>query len=305
MTDKKTFVATVAFLGMPNVGKSTLLNALIGVKIAPTTRKPQTTRRIIRGIRTRGNYQHIYFDTPGLVRQTSGLDRFMAEQINYALTNVAQIVFILDALTALDRQSDFLKRVYQESRSNKQTLIIAINKIDALKDKGSLLALIGKIAESCPDCEIVPISAMALDGLQDLQKTIDKHAAEGDFLFSEELFTDASERDIVAELVREKAMLELSEELPYRIAVTVDHFDESRREETQKPLVTIEAIIHVERPSQKAIVIGNKGATIKTIGMRARKDIEFLLNCQVMLTLFVRVEADWTKSSKGLRKLGF
>lgn len=300
-----TKVTTAAFVGRPNVGKSTLLNALVGTKIAPTTRKPQTTRRIIRGIRTEDNCQQIYFDTPGVLRQHSALDHYMHEQIFNALADVEQVVAIVDAKDPIKRHLELLQKIKQIADHGHKNFILVINKIDELKDKAELLQLISGYADELKVTEIIPVSALKLDGLKELTDAIKKHAKVGDFLFSDELFTDASEKEIVAELVREKAMLELKEELPYKLAVTIEHFDESRRGEEKKPLISIEAVIHVERKSQKAIVIGKNGETIKSIGMRARKDIEHLLDCQVMLKLFVRIEPNWTTSAKALRKLGF
>ncbi len=301
----KTFVTTVAFVGQPNVGKSTLLNALVGTKIAPTTRKPQTTRRIIRGIKTEGAYQHIYFDTPGVLRTKSGLDRFMHDQIFQALADVQQIVAIVDAADAPKRHLDFLLKIKQSAVGSGQTFILALNKVDTIKEKSLLLAQIAAYAEALSIDDIVPLSAMKGVGLKELFVLLNKNAAAQDFLFPEDLFTDATEKEIVGELIREKAMLELKDELPYRLAVTIEEFDESRRDDETKPLVSIDAVLHVERPTQKAIVIGKHGASIKTIGMRARKDLEHLLQCQVMLKLFVRVEPNWTTSPKSLRKLGF
>lgn len=300
-----TMVTTVAFVGRPNVGKSTLLNALVGTKIAPTTRKPQTTRRVIRGIRTEDNCQQIYFDTPGVLRQDNALDQYMHEQIYQALADVEQIVAIVDAKDPVRRHAESLQKINTIAKDSGKNIILAINKIDELKDKAELLQLIAQYAEELKISEIVPISAIKNDGLKELTDAIKRSAKEGEFLFNEELFTDASEKEIVAELVREKVMLELKEELPYKSAVTIEHFDESRREEGKKPLISIEAVIHVERKSQKAIVIGKNGETIKSIGIRARKDIEHLLDCQVMLKLFVRIEPNWTSSPKALRKLGY
>jgi GTP-binding protein Era len=306
MTQKpETFVTTVAFVGQPNVGKSTLLNALVGAKIAPTTRKAQTTRRIIRGIKTIGQYQQIYFDTPGVLRKETGLDHFMHDQIFQALSNVEQVVAITDAKDKIFRHIEFLKTVKQSAEQHKQVFTLVINKIDELRNKAVLLELISQYTEELGAIEIIPVSATKHDGLQTLFDSLNKAARPSPFLFSPEFFTDASEKEIVAELIREKAMLELNEELPYRLAVTIDHFDEARREDTNKPLIEIEAVIHVERKSQKAIVIGKGGAEIKAIGIRARKEIENLLQCQVMLKLFVRVEPNWTTSPKGLRKLGY
>lgn len=299
-----TFVTTVAFVGLPNVGKSTLLNALVGTKIAPTTRKPQTTRRIIRGIKTNNGYQHIYFDTPGILRKETDLDKFMYEQIFMALADVEQVVVIVDAKDALVKHKTFLQKIKSHTDKEGQKLIVAINKIDKFKDKKEVLALIAQYAQEF-DGDIVPISASVGDGIETLFGVINKQAQPGPFLFDPELFTDASEKEIVAELIREKAMLELKEELPYKLAVTIESFDEARREDIKKPLVEIDAVLHVERKSQKAIVIGKGGQAIKNIGIRARKDLEHLLSCQVMLKLFVRVEPNWTTSTKAMRKLGY
>jgi GTP-binding protein Era len=303
--EQDTRVTTVAFVGQPNVGKSTLLNAMVGTKIAPTTRKPQTTRRIIRGIKTIGNCQQIYFDTPGAIHKKTVLDRFMQEQIALALSDVDQVVAIVDVDSRIKRHLDFLIKIKSETEKNQQKLIIVINKMDELRDRALLLALIEAYSKVLPNVDIIPVSALKSEGLDILFKELEKGAKLGSFLFSQEYFTDASEKEIVGDLIREKAMLELQEELPYRLAVTIENFDESRREDEKKPLVEIDAVIHVERKSQKAIVIGKQGSTLKNIGIRARKELEHLLHCQVMLKLFVRVEPNWTSSSKGMRKLGY
>lgn len=300
----QTFVTTVAFVGMPNVGKSTLLNALVGTKIAPTSRKPQTTRRIIRGIKTVPPYQQIYFDTPGMLKDKSPLDRFMLGQIEQALADVHQIVVLVDAQASSQKYIPYLKSIKELAARNDQPLILVINKIDTLKDKAQLLEQISHYSQELSIDDIVPISAEKREGLDKLFTVLNRAAEEKEFLFNEDLFTDASEKDIVAELIREKCILELKEELPYRLAVTIDNFDESRRENERKPLIEIEAVLHVERPSQKAIVIGKGGENIRTIGIRARKDLEHLLHCQVMLKLFVRVESKWSSSGKAMRKLG-
>lgn len=305
MNKENTFITTVAFVGQPNVGKSTLLNALVGAKIAPTTRKPQTTRRIIRGIKTVGNCQQIYFDTPGVLLKRTGLDNFMHSQIAKASSDVEQIVVIVDAMAPVNKYAAFLLSLRDGAANNGQNFLLAINKIDEIRDKGKLLGLIAEYAKILPDVEIMPVSAINGDGLNELFNLLKNNAKPGDFIFNEEFFTDASEKEIVAELIREKAMLELKDEVPYKLAVTIENFDESRREDERKPLILIEAVLHVERKSQKAIVIGHNGDTIKTIGIRARKEIEQLLQCLVMLKLFVRVEPNWTTSPNGLRKLGF
>lgn len=301
---KQTYVTNIAFVGMPNVGKSTLLNALVGTKIAPTTHKPQTTRRVIRGIKTVDDCQQIYFDTPGAVKNTEGLSKFMYHQLFHTVRDVDQVVAIIDATEDIGRNIQLLTRLKKITSENNQPFFIALNKIDALKDKGKLLTIIENLAD-LQAAAIIPISAIKHEGLDVLFDELKKNAAPKEFLFSEELFTDATEREIVAELIREKAMLELKDEIPYRIAVIVEEFDESRRNDEKKPICDIEASIFVERDSQKAIVIGKKGATLKNIGSRARKDIEHLLDCQVMLRLFVKVEPNWSIKTGSLKKMGY
>lgn len=301
----KTYVSTIAFVGNPNVGKSTLLNVLVGTKIAPTTRKPQTTRRIIKGIKTIDNYQYIYFDTPGNLKNTAGLAKFMHKQIYHALADVDQVAFIIDISK---KNSDFLpffKKINDICNQNNQSLVLVLNKIDLLKDKKELLTIISDYHNDTQIDTIVPISAASGDGIEKLNEIFNKSAKERDFLFNEEYFTDATEKEISAELIREKIMLELSDELPYAINVVIDHFDEAKRDNEDKPLILIEAIIYVERDSQKAIVIGKNGATLKSIGIRARKELEHFLGCQIMLKTFVKVEPNWSTSVKSLKKFGY
>jgi GTP-binding protein Era len=300
----KTFVSNIAFVGLPNVGKSTLLNALVGTKIAPTTHKPQTTRRAIRGIKTVGDYQQIYFDTPGHVQNTPGLSKFMYQQLFHTVRDVDQVVVMVDAQDPVSKNQQFLLRLKKITSENGQPLFLVINKIDAIKEKAKLLELISSYSV-IDAAGIIPISALKKDGLDLLFTELNKAAEPAEFMFPADLFTDATEKEIVGELIREKAMIELSDELPYRIAVVVEEFNEDRRENTDKPIVEIEAMLYVERDSQKAIVIGKRGDTIKQIGIRARKDIEHLLDCQVMLKLQVKVEPDWTTSVRGMRKLGY
>ncbi len=181
----KTFVTTVAFVGLPNVGKSTLLNALVGTKIAPTTRKPQTTRRIIRGIKTVGDYQQIYFDTPGIVKSKSGLDRYMHDQLFQALADVQQVVAIVDANDAPRRHAPFLVKIKQAADGNKQKFILVLNKIDTLKDKSAVLELIAQYSEALSVTDIVPISAMKGVGLTELFNLLNKAATPQEFPLSE------------------------------------------------------------------------------------------------------------------------
>ncbi len=297
---------TVAIVGRPNVGKSTLLNALLGQKIAPTTHKPQTTRRTLRGVVTRGDAQIVFVDTPGLHRPTRGLHAFMIREALDAARDVDVLAFVTEADTrGVHRDDEVVLQQLEKEGATGHPLILVLNKVDKLKDKKLVLPQLAAWAERDIFKALIPISAQKKNGLDTLLDEIARHLPEGEPLFPKDTLTDASERDICAELIREKVMLELREEIPYRAAVVVEEFDETRREEANKPLVRIAAVIHVEKDSQKAVVVGRKGERIKTIGTRARQELETLLGCQVMLELFVRVEHDWTTSQAGLKKLGY
>ena len=303
----------VALIGRPNVGKSSLLNAILGEKIAATTHKPQTTQRQLRGVETRGDVQLIFVDTPGLHAPKKGLHAFMIEQALDAVRNVDVIAVVVEAHLSREkgerkavvdrRDAEVLKQL--DAASAEVPRILVINKIDALPSRDLLLPLLQQWQGVGGFAAVVPVSAHKKDGLDDLVEELAKALPFSEFWYDDDTLTTAGEREICAELIREKAMLELSQELPYKVAVIVEDFDESRRDDPKKPLVDIAATIHVERESQKGMVVGKGGARIKTIGARARKDLERLLGCQVMLNLLVRVEKNWTQSDKGLRKLGY
>jgi len=299
---------TVALIGAPNAGKSTLLNALLGEKLAPASNKPQTTRRVLRGVLTQEENQFIFLDTPGMLKPAYELQGYMQKQALAALDGVDVILFIVDAEKSLrgkDEKSLEVLQVIKRHVPSEQPVVLVLNKLDALKDRALLLPLMQEWKEKHPFQEIIPISALRTKGIEELTTAIAKFLPKSEFIFSEDVLTDASEKELVAEIVREKSMQHLGDEIPYQIAVTIDQFDETRRDDEKKQLVTIEAVIHVERESQKAIVIGKAGSRLKEIGMKSRKDMQTLLGCQVMLKLFVRVEPDWSKSPKALRKLGY
>jgi GTPase len=300
----------VALLGRPNVGKSSILNAMVGTKIAATTHKPQTTRRQFRGVETRGDVQLIFVDTPGLHERKGKLHDFMIDESLRAAADVDVNVFVIEAVRggALVHPEDAAQlKTLAEAGALVATkpLILAINKIDVLEDKAELLPQLQAWASLATFASMVPLSAHRDDNVDQLFDAIGKLMPIAPFALGTDLMTDASERDIAGEFIREKVMLELGEELPYRTAVEIETFDESKRDDNRKSIVRIGAVIHVERDSQKAMVIGKGGVRIKEIGMRARKDIEHLLQCQVMLTLFVRVEPDWTQRDAGLRRMGY
>lgn len=309
MSVKRKKSGVVALMGPPNVGKSSILNALVGQKIAATTHKPQTTRRQLRGIVTRGDVQVVFVDTPGLMQSAYELQKFMVRQAITALAEVDAIVFVSDTSpNAFTEHHDAFMQVTQaigKHLRKSPPVLLVINKIDTLKDRTLLLPLMERWASLNTFSEIIPVSAHKKMGFEQFFATIDRYLPEREFIYQPQIFTDATEREIVGELIREKAMLELSQELPYRVAIQIEEFNESRRDSTKKPLVEIQAALIVERESQKKIAIGDGANRIKMIGMRARKEIEHLLGCQVMLKLFVRVEPKWSQSSKTLRKIGY
>jgi len=304
---------TVAIVGRPNVGKSTLLNAILGQKIAATTHKPQTTRRALRGVETRGDTQIVFVDTPGLHRPERGLHAFMINEALDAAKGVDVLAFVVEAVPGkkglaptIHRDDEKALAQLEKAGALKVPVILVVNKIDAVGDKRLLLPLLDAWSKNTLGFKaLIPVSAAKRDGMDLLIDDLVARMPEGPFLFDKDAMTDASERDIAAELIREKVMLELRQELPYRAAVVVEEVDESRREDEKKPLVTVAAVIHVEKDSQKAMVIGKKGQRIKAIGERSRKELERLLGCQVHLELLVRVEPDWTTSEKALTKLGY
>jgi GTP-binding protein Era len=302
---------TVALVGRPNVGKSSLLNALLGQKIAATTHKPQTTRRTLRGVLSttsrHGPAQLVFVDTPGLHEEKGGLFSFMLDEALGAAAGVDALAFLVE----VDGRTRGVHKADEEAlqrllhRAPKTPVVLVLNKIDVLNDKAALLPVLQQWASRGTFRALVPVSAHDKDGLTDLVDELAALLPQGAFLFPDDSVTDQSERDIAAELIREKVMLELQQEIPYRTAVIVEHFDESRREDRRKPLVHVAAVIVVEKDSQKAMVIGKGGQRIKAIGQRARKELEHLLQCQVHLELFAKVEADWTQTPQGLRKLGY
>lgn len=297
---------TVAIVGRPNVGKSTLLNALLGQKIAPTTHKPQTTRRTLRGVVNHGEAQVVLVDTPGLHPPKRGLNAFMIRAALDAARDVDVLAFVTEAsTTGVHRDDEAVLRQLDREGALTRPLVLVLNKVDKLKDKKLLLPLLKTWSERGMFKALVPISAQKKKGLTPLLDELARHLPEGPPLFPKDALTDATERDICAELIREKVMLELRQEIPYRAAVVVEEFDEARRGDSKKPLVRIAAVIHVEKDSQKAVVVGKKGERVKAIGQRARAELEALLGSQVMLELFVRVEPDWTTREQGLKKLGY
>ncbi len=285
-----------AIMGRPNVGKSTLLNRLIGQKVSITSRKPQTTRQRILGIKTEAEFQAIYVDTPGLHEHgNSALNRYMNESAKSALREVDVILFVVDGLRWTE-QDEYVLKVIKLARA---PVILAINKVDKVADKKRLLPHLDALAKKLPFAHIIPLSAKSGDNISVLEAQVNSLLPEGPALYPEDQVTDRSERFLAAELIREKLMRSLGEELPYAATVEVSAFSR------QDKLLRIEAVIWVERAGQKAIVIGKGAARLKAIGQQARVEMEKLFDVKVFLQLHVKVKEGWSDDVKAMSGLGY
>jgi len=297
MSENTVRAGYVSIVGRPNVGKSTLLNHLLGQKISITSRKPQTTRHNILGIKTAMDYQIAFVDTPGLhAGAEKALNRYMNRIAQSAVLDVDVVVFVVekDVWTMEDQAvSEFLQSI-------KQKVVVAVNKVDQFQDKNSVLPHLSSIAKRLPDAEIVPISALRSTNLDELERVIASFLpASENFMFPEDQITDKSLRFLCAEIIREKIVRRLGAELPYETTVEIEQFSETEK------LVTVSALILTEREGQKKILLGEKGERIKGIGMEARIDIERLVDKKVMLNLWVKVKSGWSDDDRALRSLGF
>jgi len=286
----------VAIVGRPNVGKSTLLNKLIGRKLSITSRKPQTTRHALLGIKTRGMNQILYVDTPGLHRSPEKhLGRYLNREAMRTLRDVDVILFLIEA--AGWRRGD--EHVWKQLRGIPAPILLLLNKVDKLKQKKELLPLLKQLQTHGPWAEIIPVSARNGDNLDHMEDVISRHLPGQSWLYPPDQLSDRPERFFAAEVIREKLMRNLEQELPYHTAVIVDKYEDSAHD------VHLHATIWVERPGQKAIVIGKQGAMLKLIGERARRDIEALVGKRVHLKTWVKVRGGWTDDVQQLRELGF
>ncbi|MRR17170.1 MAG: GTPase Era [Deltaproteobacteria bacterium] len=286
----------IAILGRPNVGKSTFFNAVIGDKISIVANKPQTTRNRITGIRNFPDAQLIFLDTPGMHKPKGPLNRAMVQAARDTIGDADVLLAMIEA-DARAGQQDLL--LIEALAGVKAPVFLAINKIDRI-EKLLLLPLIDQYRKLYDFAGIFPISALTGDGLDGLLTSLKEALPEGPQLFPNDIATDATERFIAAEFIREQITLLTSQEIPYVTAVTIDAF----KEDEAKNLLRISATIHVEKESQKAIMIGKKGAMLKRIGTQARLAMESLFGAKVFLELFVRVKKDWTSSDRMLREFG-
>ena len=286
----------VSILGRPNVGKSTLLNQLLGEKIAIVSPKPQTTRNRIMGIKTVPEGQILLLDTPGIHRARSLLNRRMVDVAKRSLVDVEAVVWVVDAGGGLKADDHDIAGILTGSRHE---TLIALNKIDAVS-KGRLLPVIARLAELLPDRDILPISARTGENVPLLVEEILKRLPAGPRYYPEDELTDQTERFIAAEIVREKVFLRTRQEIPYGIAVSIRSFEEKN----DGALVVIGATIHTERESHKPILIGKRGASLKEIGIAAREDLEHLLGCRVYLELAVKTTPGWSRDPRSLEAFG-
>jgi len=287
----------VAIVGRPNVGKSTLMNRILGQKLSITSRKPQTTRHQIVGIKTDDDLQVIYVDTPGLHKnQDKALNRYMNKAATEALRGVDVVVFIVDR-TAWTEEDQLVLEKLQHAKC---PVILAVNKVDQLENKKDLLPHLEVLSQKMEFTTIVPMSAKQGSNVEQLEAEVEKHIPASVHMYEEDQLTDRSSRFVCSEIVREKLMRNLGDEVPYGTTVEIEEFYYDG-----DGLLVISALVLVEREGQKRIVIGPKGERMKTIGRDARKDMEGLFDTQVLLNLWVKVRRGWADDERALRSLGY
>jgi GTP-binding protein Era len=286
----------VAIVGRPNVGKSTLLNHILGQKISITSRKPQTTRHQVLGIKTEDQYQIIFVDTPGLHKDADkAINRYMNRAATSAIKDVDLVVFVVDRTAWTEEDAMVLEQI---ERAGLPTMLV-VNKVDLLADKSDLLPHLQVLAEKGDFAAILPVSALQKHNVAELETELLKFLPESGYFFPEDQITDRSQRFLASEIVREKIMRQLGEELPYAITVEIEAFAQ------EGEILHISAVIFVERKGQKKILIGEKGSRLRSIGSDARRDMEMLFDSKVMLRLWVKVKSGWSDDERALRSLGY
>lgn len=296
MSDKGYRCGFVSIIGRPNVGKSTLLNRLIGQKISITSRKPQTTQRRLCGITTDENAQVIYVDTPGIQdRYTDALNQYMKKEISGALAHVDVIIFVIEALRWSNTEDEILSLIARDA----PPVLLVVNKVDKLADKELLLPFLNELSGKWPFVGIIPLSARKGSQVDELGKAIKAILPKAPAEYPEEQISDRSVRYMAAEFIREKLINKLGKEVPYKLTVSIEKFSE------KESFTEIDAVVWVESSSQKSIVIGKQGKVLKAVGERARKDMQNLLGQKVHLRTWVKVRKNWTNDEASLRSLGF
>lgn len=286
----------VSLIGKTNVGKSTLLNQLVEQKVSITSRKPQTTRQRLLGIKTEGSNQIIYVDTPGFHQgHKRALNKFMNKTALSSIEGVDIVLFVVDALNFSPTDEHLLNRVPTEDNQ----VMLVINKIDKVAKKEKLMPFVEEVIKLFPFSEVIPISALKRKNIDILEKEITKRLPVGAHLYPEDQIAGSSERFLASEIIREKCISRVGDEIPYRLSVVIDSFKEEDK------LITIDGTIYIEKESQKGIVIGEQGKRLKAIGTAARKELEGMLDNKVMLRLWVKVKKDWTNDRSALNFMGY
>jgi GTP-binding protein Era len=290
------FCGYVAIVGRPNVGKSTLLNHLLGQKLCITSRKPQTTRHTLLGIKTEDNYQIIYVDTPGIhTNQERAINRVMNRSAASVISDVDVVIFVVDRFEWSDADAYVAKQLCQ----SQAPVVVAINKVDMIEDRDAILPHIEFLSDKVDAEQYLPVSALRKTNISELEGKIKTLIPSRPYLFPEDQITDRSERFLAAEIIREKITRQLGAELPYQVTVEIEEF------RVEGKIIHINALILVERDGQKKIIIGTKGARLKKIGEQARSDLEVLLDSKVMLKTWVKVRSGWSDDERALRSLGY
>lgn len=296
MISKKERTGLVAIIGRTNVGKSTLLNDFLQQKISITSRKPQTTRHRLLGIKTKQENQIVFVDTPGFHQgHKRALNKYMNRVALNSIEGVDIVLFMIESLKFDEEDNFLLKQIFK----NTKEVILVINKIDKTTSKNDLLPFIRSLSESFNFAEIVPISALKKTNIEDLEQAIILRLPKGKHLYQEDQVTDKTERFLASEIIREKCITRVGDEIPYRLAVVIDQYYEEKR------ITHIVATLFVEKNSQKGIVIGQKGKRLKSIGTAARKNLEEALGKKIMLKLWVKVKKDWTDDQKAMNVMGY
>jgi GTP-binding protein Era len=296
VTKQPTYCGYVAIIGRPNVGKSTLLNHILGQKLCITSRKPQTTRHTLLGIKTERAVQMIFVDTPGIhTNQERAINRVMNRSAASVIADVDLVIFVLDRFE-WSEADEYVAKYLQNTKS---PVIVAVNKVDMVEDKEQLLPHLDFVATKVKAAELIPLSALRKTNLSELEEKVRSFMPENNHLYPEDQITDRSERFLAAEIVREKITRQLGAEVPYQVTVEIEQF------RVEDKVTFIDALILVERDGQKRIIIGTNGERIKKIGQQARADIESLLDSKVMLRTWVKVRSGWSDDERALQSLGY
>ncbi len=296
MSKKTNHCGFAAIVGRPNVGKSTLLNRIIGQKLAITSHKPQTTRHSILGVKTDPDGQIVYVDTPGIhTRGTQPMNKYLNRTARSALADVDLLLFVIEALRWTEEDEMVLKTIGNYGLN----CILLVNKVDRVKDKQELLPFISEIAAKYSFSEVIPLSALNGSNVSELEQKVLAAMPEGDNIYPDDQLTNRSERFFAAEFVREQLTQRYAQEIPYALTVEIEQF------EVVKELYRIHALIWVEREGQKNIIIGKNGAALKEVAMQARKEMEKFFGHKVFLKVWVKVKKSWSTDSKSLHQLGY